>query len=91
MAQVISRDWRARDVTVHHLLITCVAELNDDVPDNAGKTAVADQRAEEVAGLKLPVTGTLTEGNERVNLKRVQDQIDRRLLAQVSAWHSPRS
>jgi hypothetical protein len=83
VAQLVAWHRGSRDVAIHERLIPGIPELDDDVPDGQGKTRVVDQLNEKIARVELPVSGTVTQGHERVVVEGAEDQVNRRLRLKV--------
>lgn len=60
---------------IDQLLITCVAEFDDDVVHTFGEAGMAYQRQSQRVRLLIPVR--IPEGDNPMGAKRVQQRIDR--------------
>ena len=66
----------APDESVHHVLVSGISELHDDIVDGGGKPGVSNQRESERMRL-LPPVAAVTDSNDGIGLKCIHDGSDR--------------
>ena len=84
VTQFIPRDRPTGDITIHHRLISSIAEFDDDVSDGWCETTVANQGREKIPRFDLPVPRAIADRHQWMLFEGTHDQIDRRPPGQVS-------